>query len=126
MGPSNERFNMSPSNERFNMSPSDVVLRRQRSRTPPKLRAPAKQGTGRVRWYNGRRQTGIIDADNGKEIIIPVGGAPNRNLVPATAGGLVHGTRVSFTPLKMTASPELGDLAKLGDAKGGERISACA
>jgi len=56
---------------------------------------------GRVRWYNGRRQIGIIETDNGQELFVPVGGALNRNLVPATPGGLLHGTRVSYTPVKL-------------------------
>jgi len=56
---------------------------------------------GRVRWYNGRRQIGIIEGDAGQELFVPVGGAVNRNLVPATPGGLLHGTRVSYTPVTL-------------------------
>ncbi|CAE7034938.1 unnamed protein product [Symbiodinium natans] len=70
-----------------------------RSRSPQKQsgkRSPRKHCYGNVRWYNGRRQTGLIDAEDGKKVFIPVGGALNRNCVPATPGGLMHGTRVVF------------------------------
>eukprot|EP00439_Symbiodinium_sp_Y106_P052903 s668_g7.t1 len=70
-----------------------------RSRSPhksPRKRSPRKQCYGNIRWYNGRRQTGLIDAEDGRKVFIPVGGALNRNCVPATPGGLMHGTRVVF------------------------------
>eukprot|EP00811_Abedinium_folium_P033246 NODE_6224_length_1692_cov_3.556550.p1 GENE.NODE_6224_length_1692_cov_3.556550~~NODE_6224_length_1692_cov_3.556550.p1 ORF type:complete len:453 (+),score=110.58 NODE_6224_length_1692_cov_3.556550:119-1360(+) len=72
---------------------------RSRSRSPPRGSATRQdgRGVGRVRWYSGRRQTGIVDADDGHELLVPVGGAANRNFVPSTPGGLIHGTRVSFT-----------------------------
>lgn len=54
---------------------------------------------GHVRWYNGRRQIGIIRGDNGREIFIPVGGAATRNFVPLTPSGLMHWTRVSYKPV---------------------------
>lgn len=54
---------------------------------------------GRIRWYSGRKQTGVVEADDGQEFIVPVGGAANLNLCPPTAGGLIHGTRVSFERL---------------------------
>lgn len=44
---------------------------------------------------------GIIDSDSGQELFIPVGGALNRNLVPPLPGGLMHGTRVEFTPVTL-------------------------
>jgi len=56
---------------------------------------------GRVRWYHGRRQVGVVDSDTGQELLICDGGAPNRNLVPPMPGGLMHGTRVQFTPVTL-------------------------
>eukprot|EP00929_Paragymnodinium_shiwhaense_P035629 TRINITY_DN19205_c0_g1_i1.p1 TRINITY_DN19205_c0_g1~~TRINITY_DN19205_c0_g1_i1.p1 ORF type:complete len:560 (-),score=104.34 TRINITY_DN19205_c0_g1_i1:325-2004(-) len=54
------------------------------------------KGTGRILWYSGRRQTGVVLADDGSESFITPGGALNKNLVPLTAGGLMHGTHVRF------------------------------
>eukprot|EP00401_Gymnodinium_catenatum_P040614 CAMPEP_0117556224 /NCGR_PEP_ID=MMETSP0784-20121206/51692_1 /TAXON_ID=39447 /ORGANISM="" /LENGTH=413 /DNA_ID=CAMNT_0005353479 /DNA_START=57 /DNA_END=1295 /DNA_ORIENTATION=+ len=54
---------------------------------------------GRVIWYNGRRQTGRVLTDDGRTLIVPHGAAQNRNLVPLTPGGLMHGTRVSCIPM---------------------------
>lgn len=44
---------------------------------------------------------GIVDSDDGQKLFIPVGGATNRNLVPPLPGGLMHGTRVEFTPVTL-------------------------
>jgi len=44
---------------------------------------------------------GIVDSEAGQELFIPVGGAVNRNLVPPTPGGLMHGTHVEFTPFTL-------------------------
>lgn len=76
---------------------------RDKSRSPLRTSSAAvpRRLSGRVRWYNGRRQIGIVEGDSGQELFIPVGGAINRNLVPATPGGLLHGTRVAFTPLTL-------------------------
>lgn len=75
---------------------------RDRSRSPPRQDVPeGVRRFGRVRWYNGRRQIGIVESDAGQELFVPVGGAVNRNLVPATTGGLLHGTRVSYTPVTL-------------------------
>jgi len=73
---------------------------RDRSRSPLRSSGPTRC-FGRVRWYNGRRQIGIVDSDAGQELFVPVGGAANRSLVPASPGGLLHGTRVSFTPVTL-------------------------
>lgn len=59
----------------------------------------AASSSGKVIWYNGRRQTGKIIADDGREFMIPPGGAMNRNMVPLTAGGLMHGTRIRCLPV---------------------------
>jgi len=61
-------------------------------------RGTPARSSGRVVWYNGRRQTGRVKADDGCEFTVPVGGALNRNLVPLTPAGLMHGTRVRFMP----------------------------
>ncbi|CAE8714845.1 unnamed protein product [Polarella glacialis] len=83
----------------------DETHSRSRSRSPtaglpPVGRSVAESSTrrllGTVRWYNGRRQVGIINGDDGQQVFVPVGGAYNGNLVPATSGGLFHGTRVSY------------------------------
>lgn len=76
---------------------------RDKSRSPLRTSSAAvpRRLSGRIRWYNGRRQIGIVEGDSGQEMFIPVGGAINRNLVPATPGGLLHGTRVAFTPLTL-------------------------
>ncbi|CAJ1442681.1 unnamed protein product [Effrenium voratum] len=58
------------------------------------------RGYGTVLWYNGRRQTGRVLCDDGEELIIPEGGAMNRNMVPLTPAGLMHGTRVRCMPAK--------------------------
>lgn len=39
-----------------------------------------------------------MKSDDGCEFNVPVGGALNRNLVPLTPAGLMHGTRVRFMP----------------------------
>mmetsp|Transcript_46735 Transcript_46735/g.130105 ORF Transcript_46735/g.130105 Transcript_46735/m.130105 type:complete len:420 (-) Transcript_46735:57-1316(-) len=87
------------------MAAAAATAARGRSRSPPLERTSSVPGEvrrlGRVRWYNGRRQIGIIESDSGQEVFVPVGGALNRNLVPATPGGLIHGTRVSYTPLTL-------------------------
>eukprot|EP00746_Dinoflagellata_sp_MGD_P012345 gnl/MRDRNA2_/MRDRNA2_126296_c0_seq1.p1 gnl/MRDRNA2_/MRDRNA2_126296_c0~~gnl/MRDRNA2_/MRDRNA2_126296_c0_seq1.p1 ORF type:complete len:424 (-),score=85.10 gnl/MRDRNA2_/MRDRNA2_126296_c0_seq1:85-1356(-) len=55
-----------------------------------------EQQLGRVCWYNGRRQVGMMLGDDGREFFVPVGGSANLNMVPLTPGGLMHGTRVSY------------------------------
>eukprot|EP00913_Durusdinium_trenchii_P028188 g26426.t1 len=56
------------------------------------------RGLGTVLCYNGRRQTGRVRCDDGEELLIPSGGAVNRNMVPLTPSGLMHGTRVQLLP----------------------------
>ena len=57
-----------------------------------------------VLWYSGRRQTGRVLSDDGVEMTIPVGGALNRNVVPLTPSGLMHGTRVRCMPTRRNDS----------------------
>jgi len=76
---------------------------RERSRSPRTGTGDRK--FGKIRWYNGRRQLGIIDGDDGRQVFLPVGGAYNQNLVPPNPGGLMHGTRVSYKPLSL-ADPD--------------------
>ena len=64
---------------------------------------PAR-GSGMVVWYSGRRQTGRVLSDDGVEMTIPVGGAMNRNVVPLTPSGLMHGTRVRCMPVRRNDS----------------------
>jgi len=53
-----------------------------------------------VLWYSGRRQVGKVLSDDGVEMTIPIGGALNRNVVPLTPSGLMHGTRVRCMPVR--------------------------
>lgn len=64
------------------------------------------RGLARVLWYNGRRQVGKLLADDGQEMWIPVGGAVNRNVVPLTAHGLMHGTTVRCLPVEQGKAGE--------------------
>eukprot|EP00746_Dinoflagellata_sp_MGD_P001691 gnl/MRDRNA2_/MRDRNA2_103209_c0_seq1.p1 gnl/MRDRNA2_/MRDRNA2_103209_c0~~gnl/MRDRNA2_/MRDRNA2_103209_c0_seq1.p1 ORF type:complete len:464 (+),score=91.47 gnl/MRDRNA2_/MRDRNA2_103209_c0_seq1:80-1471(+) len=66
----------------------------------------AASSSGRVIWYNGRRQVGKMVADDGRDYHIPPGGAMNRNVVPLTAGGLMHGTRVRCLPVNSDNSAQ--------------------
>ncbi|CAK9003421.1 Protein phosphatase 2C 53 (OsPP2C53) (ABI1-like protein 2) (OsABI-LIKE2) (OsABIL2) [Durusdinium trenchii] len=61
-------------------------------------RSKGGRGLGTVLCYNGRRQTGRVRCDDGEELLIPSGGAVNRNMVPLTPSGLMHGTRVQLLP----------------------------
>jgi len=81
---------------------------------------------GRIRYYNGRKQIGILDADDGRELFIPVGGAYNRNLVPLTPGGLMHGTRVSYQLVRLNdeglmACTDVLPCAESTESVGGQR-----
>lgn len=66
--------------------------------TPPEKLPRVGRGLGTVLWYNGRRQRGLVLCDDGEEMVIPSGGAVNRNMVPLTPSGLMHGTRVHLLP----------------------------
>lgn len=66
------------------------------------LESSSLRSLGCVRWYSGRRQLGVVDGDDGRELFIPVGGATNRNFVPPNCSGLMHGTRVSYTKVPLT------------------------
>lgn len=58
---------------------------------------------GTIRWYNGRRQLGkVIPDSGGDDLFIPMRGAVNGSQVPPQPGGLFHGTRVSFLPVRLS------------------------
>ena len=59
---------------------------------------PVGRGTGTVLCYNGRRQTGRLRTDDGEELVIPSGGAVNRNMVPLTPSGLMCLAKTNHLP----------------------------
>eukprot|EP00929_Paragymnodinium_shiwhaense_P008697 TRINITY_DN112657_c0_g1_i1.p1 TRINITY_DN112657_c0_g1~~TRINITY_DN112657_c0_g1_i1.p1 ORF type:complete len:423 (+),score=73.11 TRINITY_DN112657_c0_g1_i1:128-1396(+) len=99
-------------------------LLRERSRSP--LRpdpVEAEEQHGTIRWYSGRRQIGVLDGDDGRQFLIPVGGAVNGNFVPPTPGGLFHGTRVSYMPLPEQSDPDTSHLRRFQRLPTGQCIS---
>ncbi|CAJ1413428.1 unnamed protein product, partial [Effrenium voratum] len=51
--------------------------------------------SGTILWFNGRRKCGLLLADDGRQLRIPIRAANTGNLAPPVAG-LMHGTRVTY------------------------------